>query len=202
MRPWAVIVIRFSAVQQTARAKLLRCAENGPPIAIHAAFHLEEVLWQRLEKFQMGRSCRAIVADIGVIRTFLVIHPLHKLRDDGVHVRVSLAVRVRRQVERHIVDEDGEICAVVEIESAKKILVGFAAAGVLRDDDAGNRLQNFSRSKNRTILDFLCAHRSLGGGIGNSDEVILPALHVYGGAHGAHSQRDAQRGRTPQWPLW
>jgi hypothetical protein len=43
-------------------------------------------------------------------------------------------VRVRRQIKRHAVDENGEICAVVEIEAAKKILVGFAAAGVLRDD--------------------------------------------------------------------
>ncbi len=40
----------------------------------------------------------------------------------------------------------------------------------------------------------LCAHRSLGGGLGDSDKVILPALHVYGGAHGAQSQRDAERG--------
>ena len=87
MRPWAVIVIRFSAEQQIARAELLRYAENSPPIAKHAAFHLEEVLGQRLEKFQMGRSSRAIVADISVIRAFLEIHPLHKLRDDDVHVR-------------------------------------------------------------------------------------------------------------------
>ncbi len=104
-------------------------------------------------------------------------------------------MRVRRQVQRHIVEENGEIRAVVEIEAAKKILVGLAAAGVLGDDEAGNRLQNFSRTKNRTIFDFLCAHRSLGSGFGNTDKVILPALHVYGGAHGAHSQRDAQRGR-------
>ena len=31
-------------------------------------------------------------------------------------------------------------------------------------------------------------------------KVILPALHVDGGAHGAHSQRDAQRGRRPGGP--
>ena len=200
MHPWAVVVILFSAVQQIARTELLRCAENGPPIGMRAAFHLEEVLGQRLEKFHMGICSRAKVADIRVIRAFLEIHPLHKLRDDGVHVRVALAVRVRRQVKRHIVEENGDICAVVEIEAAKKILVGLAAAGVLRDDETGNRLQNFSRTKNRTILDFRCAHRSLGAGFGNSDKVILPALHVDGGAHGAHYQRDAQRGRRPGGP--
>ena len=144
MLPWAVIVIRFSAEQQIAGAELLRYAEDNPPIAVHAAFHAEEVLGQRLEELQMGRSGRAIVAHIRVIRAFLVIYPPHKFRDDGVHVRVPLAVRVRRQVQRHIVDEDGEIRAVVEIETAKKILVGLSAAGVLCDHDAGNRLQNFS----------------------------------------------------------
>ena len=95
---------------------------------------------------------------------------------------------MRRQVERHTIEENGDICAVVEIEAAKKILVGLAAAGVLRDDETGKRLQNFSRTKNRTIFKFLCAHRYLAGGIGNSDEVILPALHVDGGAHRAHCQ--------------
>ena len=67
MRPGAVIVIRFATVQQSAGAELLRYAENSPPIAIHAAFHLEEVLGQRLKKHQVGRSSRAIVADIGVM---------------------------------------------------------------------------------------------------------------------------------------
>src|SRR6266702_4164455 len=119
MRPWAVIVIRLSAIKQTARTELLRYAENQPSIAIRAAFHPEEVLGQSLEKFQMGRSSRAIVADIGVIRALLEIHPLHKLRNDGVHVRVPLAVRIRRQVQRHNVDESCEIRAVDELKAAK-----------------------------------------------------------------------------------
>ena len=104
-------------------------------------------------------------------------------------------MRVRRQVQRHTVEENGEIRAVVEIESAKKILVGLAAAGVLRDDETGKRLQNFSRTKDGTIFEFLCAHRDLAGGSGNSDEVILSALHVHGGAHRTYNQGDAQRGR-------
>ena len=195
MHPWAAIVIRFSAVKQIARAQLARDAENKPRKLVHAAVDLDEVLGQRLVEHHLGISRRAIVADFGVIRAFLGIHPLHKLRDDGVHVRVALAMRVRRQVQRHAVDENGEVRAVVEIEAAQKILVGFAAAGVLRDDQAGKRLQNLSRAKKRTILEFLCAYRYLASGTGDSDQVIRAALHVDGGAHGAHSQRDAQRGR-------
>src|SRR5580698_6080201 len=132
----------------------------------------------------MGRSSRAVVAYIRVIGTLLVIQPLHKLLDHRVHVRVPLAVGVRWQIKRHIVDENREICAVVEIEAAKKILVGLAASSVLRDDETGNRLQNFSRTKNRTILEFSSAHRSLGGGTGNSNQVIRPSLHVDSGAQG------------------
>ena len=63
-------------------------------------------------------------------------------------------MRVRRQVKRHAVEEYGEVCAVVEIEAAKEILVGLAAAGVLRDDHARNSLQDFCRTKNRTIVEL------------------------------------------------
>ena len=144
MHPRAVIVGLFSTVEQIARTELLRYAENGSPIGVRAAFHLEEVLRQRLGKLHIGIRGRAEVANIGVIGTFLEIHPLHKLRDDGVHVRVALAVRVRGQVQRHIVEEDSDIRAVVEIEAAKKVLVGLAATRVLRDDEAGHCLQNLA----------------------------------------------------------
>src|SRR5579883_154098 len=172
----------------------MRYAENGPAVAIRASFYLKEVLGQRLEEFKMGRSSRAIVANVGVIRTFFEIDPLHKLRDHRVHVRVALAVRVRRQVQRHIVEENGEIRAVVKIEAPQEILVGLPAAGVLSDDESRNRLQNLSRTQNRAILDLFCAHRSLGAGIGNTDKVVLSTLHVHGGAHPSDCQRDAQRG--------
>src|SRR5208283_4902781 len=118
MHPWAAIVIRLSAVQQVALAEPLRYAENEPRKLVHAAVDLEEVLGQCLVILHLGVSRRAIVADFGVVRTFLGIHPLHKLRDNGVHVRVPLAVRVRRQVKRHTVEENSDVRAVVEIEAA------------------------------------------------------------------------------------
>src|SRR5262249_20116350 len=122
-----------------------------------------------------------------------VIHALYKFGDDGVHVRVAFAVRVRGEVQGHIVEENGEVGTVVEIEAAKKILVGFAAAGVLGDDDTGNRFQDFSRTTNGTSLDFGSAGGSLGGGIGNPDEAIVAALHVDGGVDGTDHERNAQR---------
>jgi hypothetical protein len=86
------------------------------------------------------------------------------------------------------------------IEATEKILVGLATASVLRDDEAGNRFQHFAGTKNRAILDLLCAHCSLGAGVGDADQVILATLHVDGSADGTHDQRDAQRGRRPCSP--
>ncbi len=175
MHPGAVVVIRFAAVKQIARTELLRDAEHAALIAIHAAFHRDEVLRQRLVKHQMGRSGRTVIAHVRVIRAFLVIQPLHEFRDDGVHVGVTLAMRVRRQIERHVVEENGEVRAVIEIEAAQEILVRLSAAGVLRDDDAGNGFQNFARAQNGTFLNLCRAHRSLCGRIGDANQAILSA---------------------------
>ena len=54
--PRPIVVIRFSAIEQTALTELLRYTEYCAPIAIHSAFQLEEILGQRFEEFQMGRS--------------------------------------------------------------------------------------------------------------------------------------------------
>jgi hypothetical protein len=51
MLPWAVLVIHLETVKQIARSELCRSAEYATPIAKHAAFHLEEVLRQGLEKY-------------------------------------------------------------------------------------------------------------------------------------------------------
>ena len=53
----------------------------------------------------MRRAGRTEITHVGVVRAFLVIYALHKFRDDRIHVRVTLAVRVRRQVERHVIEE-------------------------------------------------------------------------------------------------
>jgi hypothetical protein len=109
-------------------------------------------------------------------------------------------VRVRRQVQRHTVEENGDIRAVVEIEAAQKILVGLAAAGVLRDDETGKRLQNLSRAKNGTIFEFLRAHRYLAGGLAIPTRSSCRPCTVMV-VLTAHSQRDAQRGRRSVVPM-
>ena len=48
-------------------------------------------------------------------------------------IGVALAVQVGGLVDRHAVDETGEVGAVVQVEPAQQVLVGLALAGVDRD---------------------------------------------------------------------
>ena len=57
--------------------------------------------------------------------------PRHQLGDQEVEIRVALAVRVRRHVDRHAGDRRREVGAVIEVEAAQEVLVGLALAAVL-----------------------------------------------------------------------
>ena len=78
-----------------------------------------------------------------------------------------------RHVDGHAVDGDGEIGAVVEIEAAQKILVGFALAGMLGDDQAGHGFQRLAdpREGNGIHLRAADAHGAGGGGLQRSGAV-------------------------------
>ena len=77
-------------------------------------------------------------AKYGPLRTSTVST---SLGHQEVQVGITLSVRMRAHVDRHVVDEDRQIGAVVEIVAAEEILVGFALAAVLRDDQPGHGFQ-------------------------------------------------------------
>jgi hypothetical protein len=64
-------------------------------------------------------------------------------------------MRVSAHVDRHAVDRDSQISAVIEIEAAQKILVGLAVAAVLRDDQAGYDFERLSGAGKRTRIDLI-----------------------------------------------
>ena len=78
---------------------------------------------------------------------------------------------VRAHVDGHAVDGDGEVGAVVEIEAAQEILVGFALAAVLRDDQARHRLQHLARAIDRPRLQLLARDDALAAGLRLADVV-------------------------------
>ena len=71
---------------------------------------------------------RGKIALIGEVRPLADVDRLHQLRNQKIDIGIALAMTVGRHVDRHAVDGNREVRAVVEIEAAEKILVGFAFA--------------------------------------------------------------------------
>ena len=94
------------------------------------------------------------VAVLGEVNALLVTHRADEFGNEKAGVRPALPVRVRDEIHWNTIDARGEIGAVVEIEAAQIILVGFALAAVLRDDQARHRLQNLARTNDGPQLDL------------------------------------------------
>jgi hypothetical protein len=58
---------------------------------------------------------------------------------------------------------------VIEIEAPQKILIGFALATVLADDQTGNYLQYFTRPGDNAIVDLELTGCAFVGGVTNSE---------------------------------
>jgi hypothetical protein len=101
------------------------------------------------------------VAFIGVVRSFADIQRIDRLRHQPVQIGVALAMGVGAHVDRDIVDPDRHIGAMVEVVPAQKILVGFALAGMLGDDQAGRRLQDFARARHRPRVELFAGEAGL-----------------------------------------
>lgn len=132
------------------------------------------VFGQRLEEPQVRRSGRAEVTDIRVIRTFLEILPLHKLRDKDIHVRVPFAVGVRRQVQRHVVDENGKICARSRLNPRRKYWLALpppACCVMIRPGSASRTSPQRRIGRSASSV----SPRSLCRGSGDSDQIVFPS---------------------------
>jgi hypothetical protein len=64
----------------------------------------------------------------------------------------------------HAVDGNGQIRAMVEIEAAQEILVGFTLAGMLGDDQAGHDFQRFANPREGNSIHFSAADAHGAGG--------------------------------------
>ena len=190
--PRAVIVSRFPTIQKDAVTDFLRDAEYAALIAKHATFERDKILRQGLVKIQVRGTGRAEIAHIRIVRALLVIHTLHQFRNDRVHVRIPFAMRVRRQVERHVVEKHREVRAMIQVEAAQKILVGLPPAGVLRDDDAGNGFENFAAAQNGAVGQLRRARGALGGRIRDAQQAVLAASD-----HHVRQPCDVRAARNP-----
>ncbi len=199
--PRAVVVAQLRTVHQIAGAQRRRTSDHGTVVLVLAHRHAGAIVMQLVRQRHVRRAGGGEVAFIRVVRAFLVVDAVHQLGDQKVQVRIALAVRVGAHVDRHAVNEGGEVGAVIQIEAAQEVLIGLAVAAVLRDDHAGHKFQQLAGPQRRTAGDQFCRHRDLAGGVRGADAVIVVAAHldcVVGGVSrilGVDGQRQNSRQR-------
>jgi hypothetical protein len=87
---------------------------------------------------------------------------------------------MRGEIDRDAIHKTGEIRTVIQIKTAQKILVGFAAATVLRHDHARHDLQHLSRAEQRPGFELLLTNPTFRRRLGNTREIIGAAGHDHG----------------------
>ena len=87
-------------------------------------------------------------------------------------------MRVRRHVDRRAGHGHREVAAVIEVESAQEVLVGFALAAVLRDDHARHGLEHFALPHDRPDVELPRGDRALARRLRDADEILGRVLDV------------------------
>ena len=99
---------------------------------------------QGVDIIDAHRARSVEIAFVGKIRALAVVDAADQFGDHEVEIGIALPVRVRAQIDRHIVERDVDVGAVVEIESAQEILVRLALGAVLDDDQAGHGFEELA----------------------------------------------------------
>ena len=107
-----------------------------------------------VEQVDVHRTYGREIAFVGEIRALADVDRAYQFRNQEIQVGIALAVGVGAHVDRHAVDRDRQIRAVVQIKAAQKILVGFALAAVLGDDQPGHDLERFGGARKRPGIDL------------------------------------------------
>ncbi len=110
-----------------------------------------------VEQADMHRPHRGKVAFVGEIRSLADVDRADQFGDQEIQVGISLAVGVGAHIDRHAVDRDGEIGAVIEIETAQEILVGLAVPAVLGDDQTRHDFERFRGPRQWSGVDSFAA---------------------------------------------
>ena len=172
--PRTVVGVHLAGIEQRAAAELGRAHGEIAQIVEAADGGLGDGLVDAVAQIDEQRARGGEIADVGEVRSLADVQAGDGLRHQPVEVGVALAVGVGRQIDRHVVDEDRQIRAVIEIVAAQIILIGLAAVGVHDHGEAGHGFENLARPRHRACVELLPGHRHLarhggrhGGAAGN-----------------------------------
>ena len=160
-RPRSIVVHIFRRGQEVAGAHGTRHRAEPAVIAERTGGHQCEVVGQRVHVVDLHRPGRVEIAEIREIRALAVMQGADQLGDHEIEIGITLAVPVGAHVDRHVVERDVDIGAVIEVKAAQKILVGLALPAVLRDDQSRHDLEHFADPGPRLLLDLRAGDGSL-----------------------------------------
>ncbi len=159
--PWAVVGCDFACIEQIAAGERRRPVAEEALVAEAAAGKLRDLLGHGIDEADRQGAHGAEVANVRVVGALADVDRSDQLRDQKVEIRVPLSVRMGAHVDRHVVERDRKIGAVVEVVAAQEILVGFTLAAVLRDHQAGDDLECLARPCERPCVDLRARHDHL-----------------------------------------
>jgi hypothetical protein len=87
-------------------------------------------------------------------------------------------MRVCRHVDRRAGHRHREVAAVIQIEAAQEVLIGFSLATVLRDDHAGHCLEHLALPHEWPHIELLRGDRALTRRCRDADQVFRGVLGV------------------------
>ena len=187
-RPRAVVNAKLGRAEQSAALYLVRGYPEQAAVVETADGGGEQAVRKVLFISHMHRAGGGEVALVGVIWSLLANDIRKQLRNQEVGVGIALAVAVGRHIERHAVEVDGEVGAVIELEAAKLILIGLALAAMLRDQETGNRsFQRLARPTKRHVVDLFAGGELFAGSLLRRVEFFLGALDL-GFGRGGHDR--------------
>ena len=82
------------------------------------AFYFSKIAVEYFPGFKIHPTCRHKVAFVRVVRAFFKINRFHQFRNDEMQVGVTLSVGVRNHIDRHTVNGQPDIRAVVNVKTA------------------------------------------------------------------------------------
>jgi hypothetical protein len=109
------------------------------------------------------RPRRVEIAEIWEIRAFAVVQGADQFGDHEIEIGIALAMPMGAHVDRHVVECDVDIGAVIEVEAAQEILVGLPLSAVLGGDQSRHDLEHFADSRSRLLLNLLPGDNTLRG---------------------------------------
>jgi hypothetical protein len=160
-RPWAVGMHILGRGQQIAGAHRTRHRAEPAVIAERPRGHHGEVVGQGADVIDLHRPGRVEIAEVGKIRALAVMQAADQLRDHEIEIGIALAMPMGAHVDRHVLQRDIDIGAVIEVEAAQEILVGLALPAVLGGDQTRHQLEHFADPRSRLLLDLFAGDNSL-----------------------------------------